>query len=100
MIWANTCLINHSGRYRDKYNRTIVRRIAKKHNHVIKIQGKVRARGVRGQQWYSESRVQFIRKKARTQSLWNLLLAGDWHHAHEIFPLGSKPHMMRVFAAY
>jgi hypothetical protein len=74
----------------------VVRRIAKKHNHSIKIKGKVRARGVRGQQWYAESRVQMLRKKCRTQSLWNLHLAGDWQYAHETMPLGPKPHMARV----
>ena len=34
-------------RYRDKWNRTVVRRIGKVHNHSLKIKGKVRARGVR-----------------------------------------------------
>ena len=103
--------------YRDKWNRTVVRRISRKHNHSIKtagglnvyqnkrivlrcckylfnrIKGKVRARGTRGQQWYSEGRVQMLRKKCRTQSLFNLHIAGDWHYAHETLPLGPKPHM-------
>ena len=82
-------------RYRDKWNRTVTRRVSKKHNHSIKIKAKVRSRGTRGQNWYSESRVQFIRKKARTQSLWNLHLAGDWHHSVETVPTGSRPHLMR-----
>ena len=38
-------------RYRDKWNRTVVRRVAKKHNHSIKIKAKGRAREVRSQQW-------------------------------------------------
>ena len=59
-------------RYRDKWNRTVVRRVAKKHNHSIKIKGKVRARGVRSQQWYSEQKVQYLRKKCRAQNLWSL----------------------------
>ena len=63
-------------RYRDKWNRTVVRRIAKKHNHSIKIRACVRPRGVRSGQWYAEDRVAFLRKKCRTQSLWNLHLAG------------------------
>ena len=37
-----------------------------------------------------------LRKKCRTQSLWNLHLAGDWHYASETMPLGNRPHMMRV----
>ena len=63
-------------RYRDKWNRTVVRRIAKKHNHSIKIRACVRPKGVRSGQWYAEDRVAFLRKKCRTQSLWNLHLAG------------------------
>ena len=49
-------------RYRDKWNRTVVRRIAKVHNHSIKIKAKVRPRGVRSQQWYSDQRVAYLRK--------------------------------------
>ena len=82
-------------RYRDRWNRIQVRKLAKKSNHSIKIKAKVRARGTRSQQWYAESRVQMLRKKCRTQSLWNLHLAGDWHYAAETEPQGSRPHMMR-----
>ena len=63
-------------RYRDKWNRTVVRRVSKKHNHSIKIKACVRARGVRSQQWYPAQRVAHLRKKCRTQSMWNLHLAG------------------------
>ena len=83
-------------RYRDKWNRTVVRRVSKKHNHSIKIKAKVRARGTRSQNWYNETRAQFVRKKARTQSLWNLHLAGDWHHSVETLPTGPRPHLMRT----
>ena len=55
----------------------------------------VRARGSRSQQWYAENRVQMLRKKCRTQSLWNLHLAGDWHVGSETMPLGARPHLMR-----
>ncbi len=68
----------------------MVRRIAKKTSHTIKIRAKVRARGSR-QSW-----AHFIRKKARTQSLWTLQLAGDWHYTHETLPAGSIPHRMHV----
>ena len=37
-----------------------------------------------------------LRKKCRTQSLWNLHLAGDWHVGSETMPLGASSHMMRV----
>jgi hypothetical protein len=80
---------------RDKHNRTLCRRVAKKHNHSIKIKAKVRPRGTRNGQWYTEGRVQLLRKKVRTQCLWNLHLVGDWHHSVEDKPLGSRPHMMR-----
>ena len=63
-------------RYRDKWNRTVVRRISKKHNHSMKIRACVRPKGVRSGQWYAEDRVAYLRKKCRTQSLWNLHLAG------------------------
>ena len=88
-------------RYRDKHNRTLCRRVAKKHNHTtvadrknstapgftsnlfamctfhvaacrIKIKAKVRPRGTRSGQWYPEDRVQKLRQKCRTQMLWNL----------------------------
>ena len=113
-------------RYRDKWNRTVVRRVSKKHNHSIKIKACVRPRGVRSQQWYTQERVAYLRKKCRTQSLWNLHLAGasmrgvcrcllmlptvgnilhittpphtgDFHHSMETkAPMAARPHMMRV----
>ena len=73
-----------------------MRRIAKVHNHSLKIKGKCRARGARGQQWYQDSKVQFIRRRVRTQALWNLHLAGDWHAASETAPVAGRPHLMRV----
>ena len=63
---------------------------------INRIKAKVRARGARNYHWYNESRVQMLRRKCRTQSLFNLHLAGDWHHSAETMPPGSRPHMMRV----
>ena len=83
-------------RYRDKWNRTVVHRIARTHSHSLKVKGKCRARGTRGENWYHANRVRVIRRTVRTQSLWNLQLAGDWHAASEIVPTGSQPHLMRV----
>lgn len=40
-------------------------------------EAKVRARGTRGSNWYTEKRVSFLRSKVRTQSSWLLHLAGD-----------------------
>ena len=82
-------------RYRDKWNRTIVRRCAKVKNHSLKVKGRVRARGSRGQHWFSERRTQVARKKARTQALWHLHLSGDWDPAYETQTPPSRPHLMR-----
>ena len=83
-------------RYRDKWNRVIVRRVAKTHNHALKIKGKCRAQGARGQ-FYGELKSQWIRKRARTQALWNLQLAGDWHPTVETkMQIRARPYMMRV----
>ena len=64
-------------RYRDAWNRCVTRRISKSHNHTVKIKAKVRARGQRGQNWYSDRRVSFLRSKCRTQNSWLLHLASD-----------------------
>ena len=82
-------------RYRDRWNRIIVRRVAGTHNHTLKIKARIRAKGVRGQQYYSESKTSWIRKRARTQNLWLLQLAGDWHPSHEVKTPHTRPHLMR-----
>ena len=83
-------------RFRDGWNRVIVRRLAKTKNHSLKVKARVRARGARGQHWYNERRTQLARKKSRTQALWNLHLAGDWHPDSETKSQPSRPHMMRT----
>ena len=82
-------------RYRDRWNRIIVRRVAGTHNHTLKIKARLRAKGVRGQQYYSEAKTSWIRKRARTQNLWLLQLAGDWHPCHEVKTPHTRPHLMR-----
>ena len=82
--------------YRDKWNRTVVRRIAKTRNHTLKVKSRVRARGARGNQVYSKQRTQLALQKSRTQSLKNLQLAGDWHADSETGRPVRKPHMMRA----
>ena len=64
-------------RYRDRWNRTVVRRIANTRNHTLKIKGRVRHRGARGNGWFNEQKTLLVRRKARTQSLFNLQIAGD-----------------------
>jgi len=83
-------------RYRDRWNRTLVRRIAKTHNHTLKVRGRVRSRGARGQAWFNERRTHLARRHSRTQSLWNLHVAGDWHPDFETERHVPKPHMMRA----
>ena len=56
----------------------------------------VRAKGARSQQWYSENRMLWVRKKARTSLLFNLHLAGDFHPSVEAARHSSRAHMMRV----
>ena len=72
----------------------MVSRIAKDANHNLKIKDRVRARGSRGQNWYSETRSQFVKKKARTQSLWMLHIAGDFHESLERERPKPKPVLM------
>ena len=52
--------------------------------------------GTRGENWYHDRRAEWARKKARTQALWLLMLAGDWHPRLERERPHPKPHMMRV----
>ena len=61
-------------RFRDRWNRTIVRGLANVRNHTLKIKARVRARGAKGQQWFNDRRTQFCKKTSRTQALWMLHL--------------------------
>ena len=83
-------------RFRDKWNRTLVRRIAKTGKHTLKIKGRVRSRGATGNAWFSEGRTQQARRRSRTQALWNLHIAGDWHPQFETAGPAAHPHMMRA----
>jgi len=85
-------------RYRDTYNRTIVKRIGKTHNHTLKVKARVRARGQRGGGFYGEKKVAYLRRKCKTQNLWLLQLAGDFHTSYETEEVvdPTKQHMMRA----
>ena len=63
-------------RYRDRFNRTMVKRVSHECGHRLKVKARVRAKGTRGTNWYGESRVAFLRKRCRTQMLWNITIAG------------------------
>ncbi len=86
-------------RYRDSWNRALMRKIQRGHNHSMKIRGMVRARGQRGANWWSEKRVAHIRRMTRTQNLWQLHLAGDWFAAWETKDAHPQPHLMRAMFA-
>ena len=83
-------------RYRDKWNRVLVRRLAKTRKHTIKVKARVRSRGARGNAWFSDTRTELVRRTSRTQALWNLHLAGDWHPQFENAGPVPRPHMMRA----
>ena len=84
-------------RYRDAWNRTLVKRIGEAHSHALKIKGRVRAKGQRGTNWYSQAKVNWLKGFCRTQNLWLNRLAGDWLPEFETDPRGAAaPHLMRV----
>ena len=80
-------------RYRDAWNRVIVRSLAAKHGHPLKIKARVRARG--SEQYYGDRRTKWIRSRVRSQNLWSLHLAGDFHESFETVATRARPHMMR-----
>ena len=83
-------------RYRDRWNRTLVRRLAKTRKHTLKVKALVRSQGARGNTWFSDNKTQLARRRSRTQSLWNLHIAGDWHSMFETRGHVPRPHMMRA----
>ena len=83
-------------RFRDRWNRTLVRQLARTRNHNVRVKARVRARGVTGHQYFNERRTELCRAKARTQQVWSLQLAGDWFPAYETKVPALRPHYMRV----
>ena len=69
-------------RFRDRWNRSLLKRIAETKNHTLKIKARMRAKGSRGS-FFNERKCSWYRKKARTQNLWVLTLAGDWQRFFE-----------------
>ena len=59
------------------------------------VKARVRARGTRGQNWYGEKKVNFIRSRVRTQNSWLLHLAGDHHMSYESKQTLHRAHLMR-----
>ena len=81
-------------RYRDNWNRPIVKRLAKTCAHSLKIRARCRAFYARGSQWLSERRTNSLRRQARSQSLWVLHLAGHW--LRDTAGTAQEKHSMRV----
>ena len=82
-------------RYRDRWNRILVRRIAKTRNHTLKVKSRVRSRGARTG-WWTEHRTLHARRNSRTQCMWTLHIAGDFHPDFETARHVPRPHMMRA----
>lgn len=83
-------------RYRDRFNRKVVRRLGKD-RHRLNIKGKCRPRDARGKYmadkgWLEEGAESLIKKRVKPKALWALPLAGDW----DIDQLGRKKHYMPV----
>jgi hypothetical protein len=83
-------------RYRDAWNRCVVGRIAGHSNHVLNVKGKVTSRNATSNEFYTDRNARAIRRLARTQALWNLRVAGDFHENWEDKLLAQKPHLMRA----
>ena len=83
-------------RHRDRWNRAVVNRIARDGKRKLKVKGMVVNRLVDTNRCFRSATAELIRRKARTQSLWNLTLAGDWHPDYETRVLNSSSHEMRV----
>ena len=81
-------------RYRDRWNRPIVKRLAKEYAHSLKIRARCRAVFAKGHQWLSERRTSALRKYARSQAMWVLHLAGAW--LRETAGTSRQSHSMRV----
>ena len=83
-------------RYRDAWNRCVVSRIAKQSNHALNVKGKVTSRNATSNEFYTDRSASAIRRLARTQALWNLRVAGDFHENWEDKLLPQRPHLMRA----
>ncbi len=83
-------------RHRDRWNRAVVNRIIRDGKRKLKVKGIVVNRHAATNRCFRTATAELIRRKARTLSLWNLTLAGDWHPDYETRVFRSSPHEMRV----
>jgi len=61
---------------------------------VRQVKARVRAKGARGSNWFSQRRMEFVRSKARPQNPWILWLAGDFHPSFETERPSANPHLI------
>ena len=83
-------------RYRDRWNRAVLNRLARLSGHTLRIKGEVVHQHGKGNERFKESTKKCIRQHAKTQSLWNLKLAGNWHPSYDEHLQPQRPYMMRV----
>ena len=79
-------------KYRDLWNRFIVRRLARDCGHTLKVHGKCKARFARDCKWHPERHFQRIKSRNKPKALWTLQMAGDWAYDQT----SRAKHLMRV----
>jgi hypothetical protein len=96
-VLLNECM----GGTQDQWNRKVVKRVAQEpDSKSVKIKARVKPKGQQGNNCYGEKKVQALRRKTRTQSLWLLHLAGHHHASYDAAEGGALAigirHCMRV----
>ena len=81
-------------RFRDRYNRIIVRRVGKERNHTLKVKARVRARGARGQDRESAGRVERGGGVCGAENTmeWECLERGMVHGTARVDSAEEEPH--------
>ena len=78
-------------RYRDRWNRIVVRRLAKYSKKSLKVYSKCKSRYARDGLWHPDRTFQRIKRCQKPKALWTLHMAGDW-----AYDAKSDLHLMRV----
>ena len=81
-------------RYRDRWNKRLLERSAKKHGRSLKVKAVFATRGTE-KQWIREAAAAEIRRTVRSQCLTTLRLAGQWLEDPPM-PGIARPHCMRA----
>ena len=78
-------------RYRDRWNRIVVHRLAKHSKKSLKVCSKCKPKHGGNNQWHPNLTFQRIKRCQKPKSLWTLHLAGDWAYDEK-----RDRHLMRV----